>query len=219
MDKFVEKVREDVVAFLKNNNSLLYNERDLQMHLAVWLKNQKNVYDDVEVEYYVPKSELKDCDSDLYLDIVIRKGDNYCPIELKYKTKEIDLEISCFDEKIKNKVKVLKNQGAQNLGKYDFWKDIRRIELVYNRFEKVKGGLVIFLTNDKNYKKESRKDAYCSQFDMTDGVTHNREKHWNNQNSRCSNKRKSFDVDRKYKTDWEEMKNTNETFYFCIIAI
>ena len=54
----IEKVTEDVQVFLgKQKNGPFMNERDLQMHLAIALKNSSNNYDKVEVEYYVPLME------------------------------------------------------------------------------------------------------------------------------------------------------------------
>ena len=75
MTSLINIVRQDVFAFLESNNELLFNERDFQMHLATWLRNSQNRYDDVDVEYYVPKSELDDYvwDSELRLDIVVEK--------------------------------------------------------------------------------------------------------------------------------------------------
>ncbi|MBR4307360.1 MAG: hypothetical protein IKT83_05140, partial [Bacteroidaceae bacterium] len=58
MTKFIDIVQQDIFAFLESNEELLFNERDFQMHLATWLRNSANDYDDVDVEYYVPKSEL-----------------------------------------------------------------------------------------------------------------------------------------------------------------
>ena len=74
MSTLIDIVRQDVFAFLENNDELLFNERDFQMHLAMWLRNSSNRYDDVDVEYYVPKSELDDYvwDSELRLDIVVK---------------------------------------------------------------------------------------------------------------------------------------------------
>ena len=151
MKSLIDIVRADVMAFLESNNELLFNERDFQMHLATWLRNSTNKYDDIDVEYYVPWQELKDYvwESELRLDIVVKKGDEYCPVELKYKTKKVERQISRFDEVMHDKVVVMKNQGAQDLGMYDFWKDVRRVELVRNRFERVKGGLAVFVTNDR----------------------------------------------------------------------
>ena len=58
MISLIDIVRQDVFAFLKSNDKLLFNERDFQMHLAIWLRDSANSYDDVDVEYYVPRSEL-----------------------------------------------------------------------------------------------------------------------------------------------------------------
>ena len=149
MTNLIEIVQKDVFAFLESYNELLFNERDFQMHLASWLRNSANAYDDVDVEYYVPWQELDGCvwQSELRLDIVVKKDKEYCPIELKYKTKKVERQITRFDEALHDNVVVMKNQGAQDLGMYDFWKDVRRVELVRQRFERVKGGLAVFVTS------------------------------------------------------------------------
>ena len=84
MTALIDIVRRDVFAFLESNDELLFNERDFQMHLATWLRNSANHYDDVDVEYYVPRSELENYvwDSELRLDIVVKKDGEYCPGEI-----------------------------------------------------------------------------------------------------------------------------------------
>lgn len=61
------------------------------MHLAVYLRGL-NKYDDVDVEYYIPHSELDNYiwKNELRLDIVVRNGNEFVPIELKYKTKAVE---------------------------------------------------------------------------------------------------------------------------------
>ena len=85
MSKLIDIVQQDIFAFLESNEELLFNERDFQMHLATWLRKSANDYDDVDVEYYVPKIELPNYvwDSELRLDIVVKKDGEYCPVELK----------------------------------------------------------------------------------------------------------------------------------------
>ena len=75
MTTLVDIIRLDVLAFLESNEELLFNERDFQMHLATWLRSSTNNYDDVDVEYYVPWTELNDYvwESELRLDIVVKK--------------------------------------------------------------------------------------------------------------------------------------------------
>lgn len=221
MRTLVETARADVIAFLEGNKELLFNERDFQMHLATWLRNSANHYDDVDVEYYVPWQELKNYvwKSELRLDIVVKKDGEYCPIELKYKTKKVERKISRFDELLDEKVIVMKNQGAQDLGMYDFWKDVRRIELVRNRFERVKGGLAVFVTNDVFYTKVSKSSSNHYLFGMAGDVTRLKQKHWLNPKSTCAETHKNFDVEQAYDIVWHSREIDNEYFYYCIANI
>lgn len=222
MSKLIDIVQQDIFAFLESNEELLFNERDFQMHLATWLRKSANDYDDVDVEYYVPKSELPNYvwDSELRLDIVVKKDDEYCPIELKYKTKKVERQISRFDEMLDDKVVVMKNQGAQDLGMYDFWKDVRRIELVRNRFAKVKGGLAIFVTNDALYTKASRPESNNYLLNMNEGK-HSVIKHWQNENSACAkmNSYKSFEVEKEYSINWHHRNVDNIPFHYCVVNV
>ena len=86
MKNLVDLAKQDVLAFLRTNQELLFNERDFQMHLATHLRQTKH-YDDVDVEYYVPCDALENYiwNSELRLDILVQKNDEYLPIELKYK--------------------------------------------------------------------------------------------------------------------------------------
>ena len=222
MRKLIDIVQQDIFAFLESNEELLFNERDFQMHLATWLRKSANDYDDVDVEYYVPKSELPNYvwDSELRLDIVVKKDGEYCPVELKYKTKKVERQISRFDEILDDKVVVMKNQGAQDLGMYDFWKDIRRIELVRNRFEKVKGGLAIFVTNDALYTKASRPESNNYLLNMNEGK-HSVIKHWQNENSACAKMKsyKSFEVEKEYSINWHHRNVDNIPFHYCVVNV
>lgn len=220
MTTLIATVRQDVFAFLMYNEELLFNERDLQIHIATWLRNSENAYDDVDVEYFVPKSELEDYkwNSELRLDIVVKKNGEYCPIELKYKTKKIERQIFRFDEVMHNKVVVMKNQGAQDLGMYDFWKDVRRVELVRNRFKNVKGGLVVFVTNDSLYTKKSRCNSNNYHLNMDNGK-HLPIKHWCNPDSACAKTHPNFEVEMEYNIEWHHKEVDNVMFHFCVVDI
>lgn len=221
MTNLIEIVQQDVFAFLESYNELLFNERDFQMHLATWLRNSANHYDDVDVEYYVPKTELDNYiwDSELRLDIVVKKDGEYCPVELKYKTKKVESQISRFDEMLDDKVVVMKNQGAQDLGMYDFWKDVRRVELVRNRFERVKGGLAVFVTNDGFYTKGSKESSNNYLFNMSAGKAHSKQKRWANPESTCAKTHPNFEVEREYRIEWHEREISDIRFYYCVTTI
>lgn len=224
MHTLVDIVREDVILFLKNNNELLFNERDFQMHLATWLRNSTNAYEDVDVEYYVPVEELKKVgeyvwESELRLDVVVKKDSEYCPIELKYKTKKVERRISRFDEVLSEEVVVMKNQGAQDLGMYDFWKDVRRVELVRNRFKNVKNGLAVFVTNDAFYTKGSKDTSNNYQFCMTEDKPHTKQKHWLKPESTCAKTHPNFEVEKKYCIKWNQQAIDGVDFYYCIVTV
>lgn len=220
MTALIDIVRRDVFAFLESNDELLFNERDFQMHLATWLRGSANRYDDVDVEYYVPKSELENYvwDSELRLDIVVKRDGEYCPVELKYKTKKVERQITRFDEVMHDKVVVMKNQGAQDLGMYDFWKDVRRVELVRKRFAKVKGGLAVFVTNDALYTKASRSTSNNYLFGMAEGA-HGTAKHWQNPDSICAKTHPDFDVEKEYSVEWHNREIDGVEFYYSVVVI
>ena len=105
----ITAVREDIVAYFADTQELCFNERDLQMHLALWLRGSTHNYDDVDVEYYVPYQLLGQdyiWRNELRLDLMVRKADAYLPIELKYKTKRIRKCISRFGQIIPESIAV-----------------------------------------------------------------------------------------------------------------
>ena len=218
--QLIEMVRLDVCMFLQSNEVMLFNERDFQMHLATWLRKSDNAYDDVDVEYYVPNKELDNYiwESELRLDIVVKKDGEYCPVELKYKTKKVERKIARLDELLKDKVVVMKNQGAQDLGMYDFWKDVRRVELVRNRFASVKGGLAVFLTNDEAYTKACRPTSNNNMLTMENGL-HPKQKHWLKPETACARTHPNFEVEKEYSIEWHDMEIDNVKFHYCCVVV
>lgn len=218
--KLIEQVKNDIHRYLNcEDGELLFNERDLQMHLAHHLTGTGH-YDDVDVEYYVPYEQLDNYiwKNELKLDILVRKGNEFLPIELKYKTKRHCKKIYRFNEEMPNDVEVLKNQGAQDLGMYDFWKDVRRVELVRNRFAAVNGGLAVFVTNDRQYLSASRDSSNNRLFSMEEGI-HSTDKHWQLPESTCAKTHPDFDLDHEYAIHWFHNTYEGVEFHYCIIEI
>lgn len=213
--------RQDIERFMSSNDEILFNERDLQMHLAKYL-SLSNHYDDVDLEYYVPHNKLMNYiwDSELRLDIVVSRGDEYLPIELKYKTKKSrndNITIRRFEE-VFNDVDILKNQGAQDLGCYDLWKDVRRLEIVRNRFPVVKSGLAVFATNDPFYWKGcSNNESAYYQFNLNEGM-HSRSKYWS-KDVTVMDSRPGFDLDGEYEINWKPVAYGGINFKYFIIKI
>lgn len=232
-------VIDDIRTFLAQPRTIPFmNERDLQMHLAIALKNSNN-YDKVEVEYYVPNHptlcqifppNVYPWGSEMKVDIVVEKDGEFVPIELKYKTKEIKAPtVERFGKQLNcSNISLIKNQGAENMGKYDFWRDVRRIELLISKFAKVKNGLVLFITNDEYYSLPSREGAICAKFSMENGI-HGVDKHWStaNGNNPASPSRPGFSLSKQYGIEWVGLtqhnfawdKNDNTKFNYLLINI
>lgn len=209
----------DVKNFLETNKELFFNERDFQMHLATHLR-QTGHYDDVDVEYYVPLSELKDYiwKNELRMDILVCKGKEFLPIELKYKTRTVKKRLPRFGEQISEDIAVMKNQGAQDLGKYDFWKDVRRIEIVRNRFNAIKNGLAVFLTNDFSYIQRGRETSNHINFSMDEGP-HGKQKHWLNKDSVCCRDNPNFELEKTYNIHWDSRVIDDINIYYTLLTI
>lgn len=228
-------VYNDIIRFItEEEQNLFFNERDLQMHLALFLLKSSNNYDDVEVEYYVPISKNNNdstsnkynWDSEIRLDIVVVKNKEFIPIELKYRTRSIhnSYVLSRFNQRVQN-IDILKNQSAQNLGCYNFWKDVRRIEFIKQEYRKnVKGGIAIFLTNDSSYWKENiKKDVAYYNFRLSEQNT-TKNKTWTKDIADTNKKtHPDFTLNHTYNPKWIDKKDfkdcTDEKFRCFIVTV
>lgn len=185
-----ESIREYIINKLKENKEFLFNELDLQMFVARTLENVFKEGYRLHLEYRLPKKWNKGFDEDYarwgetpYFDIVLEKtGENprFIAIELKYKLKEVRLEkgvnfarfgiIPYYDSDEAEPITLVTNQSAENEGRYDFWKDVKRIELLASHFHSVQGGIALFLTNQGSYK-ETNSDNKYSPFNFTSPKT------------------------------------------------
>ena len=216
----------DVESFLKNNTRVFFNERDLQMHLAVFLKQQDY---DVDVEYRITKNSLTKYgaiypwDEDVVsVDIVVSQEDDYVPIEIKYKTRTIKNgsinTLPRFGEATSVN-DIIRNQSAHDLGRYGFWKDVKRLELIKDRFDKVNDGIAVFLTNDENYvmcPKVTSTHYNYEQFSMTSGSKTLLSRHWH---TSIPKSYPNFEVDKVYDICWKETSYHGEHFYYCLLKV
>ncbi len=226
-------VYNDILRFItEEEQNLFFNERDLQMHLALYLLKSSNNYDDVEVEYYVPVFNnrkdkiLKEYDwnSEIRLDIIVMKNNEFLPVEIKYKTRNIQNSygLSRFNKEIPD-VDILKNQSAQNLGCYDFWKDVRRIEVIKNEYGKsVIGGIAIFLTNDSAYWNENiKKGSAYYNFRLSANNTDTNKKWTKNVAETVIKKYPDFTLEQAYNSEWIDkkgFKDYNDEFFRCYMV-
>lgn len=152
-----EKILEQITLAIEQRREYFLREKDIQLYLANHFNNSK-LFDKVFMEYHVPSKLIKEYPwkdkNKIYIDIVLSKDKEYYPIEIKYKTRKQLLTYNVFGQKNNNVF--LGHHGAKNIGCYDFWKDIVRIELFERTFPAVRRGVVLFVSNDITYQKEAR---------------------------------------------------------------
>ena len=172
-----EDVRNKLLGYIKNLDHFLFNEMDLQIYLALKLVQDEDIIKNsiiVHPEYHIPKKVSPDFDNAYAIwgevpsiDLVLQRDNEYIPVELKYKHKNV--QSSSFERFgccVNDGIALVTNQGAENEGRYDFWKDVKRLELLKKHFvDNVLGGIAIFLTNQPKYQQET--DGEDTAFAMT----------------------------------------------------
>jgi hypothetical protein len=132
---------ETVIQELQKQRPLFYSEADLQ-HALAWEIQRQHPLAAVRLEINQSLAGPRE-----YLDILVKDRDTTCAIELKYKTGKLDAVYKGEEFR-------LLNQGAQDIGRYDFVKDIVRLERFVDAHPSAIG-YAMFLTNCRNYWKET----------------------------------------------------------------
>jgi len=139
---------------LAARHSHFIREQDIQAYLHIFFL-QTNFYDNVFIEYHVPGElvppYLWTDIGNIYIDIVLEKDNQYYPVEIKYKTQQQPLPHLVFGQNVNV---LLGQHGAQNIGRYDFWKDVKRVEFFEATFHLAQRGVVLFVSNDGSYQNE-----------------------------------------------------------------
>lgn len=131
-------------------------------------------------------------------------------MELKYKLTKLDIVVDRFGKSLG---KIIRHQGAQDLGCYGFWRDVKRVECMTKIFSpQVKGGLVVFLTNDKHYwQGEVARTSGHKEFSLSEKEVQVESKQWQNKTSKVAALVKGFKVDKVYDIKWERAYNIDES--------
>lgn len=218
----VQQLSAHIKAFIEHQQELMFNERDFQMQLAVALRSSGS-YDDVEVEYFIPNTLATACGyeltSDLRLDLVVKRGDRFAVVELKYPTKRIVTDIHRFNTLLPG-VEIVKNHGAQDLVSYNFWKDVRRVEIIKALFPKsVEGGIAVMLTNDAYYTRGPRQGSVCDAFSTADGRSRVHGSLSWSRHTAVSKNCPDFALTGNYSVEWAQTPIEGHPFYFTLITV
>lgn len=144
----------------------------------------------VRLEYKPPGKRI-------YLDLWLERIG--VAIELKYCTRLLEMEHNgeAFE---------LRNQSANDISRYDFMKDIQRLESL-SRFPRAKAGFAIFLTNDHLYWNEpARRDTVDAAFHLYEGRRLREEMAWSKRASAgtMNGRKEPIRLKGSYEARWRE---------------
>ncbi len=127
----------EVLSVLAKKRPVFHSEADFQ-HAFAWEIHQKLPTASVRLELPVQvKNQF------LHIDVWVAAQGAILAVELKYKTRGLSVQIG--DEQYR-----LRDHSAQDIGRYDFMKDIQRLEQVAVAHQNITG-YAILLTNDSAY--------------------------------------------------------------------
>ena len=162
-----------VLADLSESRGVFHSEADFQ-HALAWQLHKVMPDSQIRLEFNPFPDDRKRMYVDIWLPI---EG---VAIELKYATRKLDTEWS--GERF-----ALKSQAAQDLTRYDFLKDIQRLErLVVERRAKL--GFGVLLTNDTSYWNLGRRNTVDTDFRIHENRHLTGELQWSDRASKGTTK-------------------------------
>lgn len=199
----------EIIERLFSQGRVFCSEADFQHSLAMVIEKvleEKHVNADVRLEFPY---------GDDHLDIAVFVGNRMVPIELKYKTKDVG-EISNQFGSFR-----LKNQNAQDVGRYLFLKDLERLESI--RRDKKSGfkcGYAVLLTNDHLYTERSRGQV-CININLVDRITCGKKNLNSNANWVVNNPLYSNGVviASDYDVKWIPIRLQNRDFWYLVLEV
>ena len=187
----------EVINRLSSLRPVFQNETDFKFALA-WEIQKKFPDWSVRFEYKPPNLKRR-----IFVDLWI-EGDETYAIELKYKTQK-------WVGNVKGESFNLLPVRAQDLGRYDFLKDVERLESIVSTHDNVKGYAII-LTNDWTYWNLSTQHGNQNvpgglgdEFRIHDGKIINGELTWHMEAGAGTLQRreKTITINGKYKLKWK----------------
>jgi hypothetical protein len=146
----------EILAVLAKKRPIFHSEADFQ-HAFAWEIQQK--LPDASVRLELP---IQVENQFLHIDVWVAYQNQVLAAELKYKTRALSVEVG-------NEQFRLKSQSAQDIGRYDFIKDIQRLERIAAISKKIVGYAVL-LTNDSAYWiKPANMNTVDANFRINDG--------------------------------------------------
>ena len=201
----------DLMENLSEKRPIFHSEADFQ-HALAWQFHKVVPDDEIRLEYKPFQDER------MYLDIWIRRQAVGVAIELKYFTKDLKLEWD--DESF-----ALRDQGAQDLGRYDFLKDVQRLEQVVCGLGPAKIGYVVLVTNAPPYWKSPARPTIDAAFRLHEGRKVTGEMAWSEGASQGTMKGREEPIrlNGSYDCIWRDYsrfgEGTNQRFRYLMVEV
>lgn len=198
---------------LSIKRKIFQSEADFQFALA-WEIQELNPTCHVRLEY-VPAA----INPTMHIDIFVHQNTELIPIELKYLKKRIKYQENeeLFD---------LRENGAQDISRYDILKDIQRIERLKSELDGVRRGYVIVLTNDPAFwKAGSSRKTIDHAFRLSEGMAITGNLSWTELAGAGTTKgrKKAIQISGNYLTQWKDYSKLIEvpagTFRYLLISV
>lgn len=193
---------------------IFHSEADFQ-HALAWEIQRKYQKVAIRLEYPIQTDE-----DQMHLDVWVHDSDYAIGIELKYKTRLIQTQIGTENFS-------LKKQSGQPVGRYDFVKDICRLEKMQEA-DLTKGidkGYAVFLSNDSSYWEPPKTlDTKDKDFRFHEGMLLRGEMQWNDagQGTR-KNREAPLHVTNDYLISWHEYSDVgsapNSNFRYTVVEV
>jgi hypothetical protein len=185
---------------LASERRIFHSEADFQ-HALAWKIHEG--HPDAKVRLEVPSGRF---DKRERIDIVVSVGSRKYAIELKYKKRELKLVLD--DEEF-----TLRADGAHDISRYDFVKDIVRLERYVASADRAIG-YAIFLTNDELYWKESVRGVNSAAFFLHEGRTFENDGplawHERTGNGTMKNREAALSLRARYTIGWKDYSTIPE---------
>ena len=184
---------------------IFHNEADFQFAFA-WKIQQQYPDFNIRLEYKIMEPIKR------YIDVWIRNP-NPIAIELKYKSALLNTQV---DDEIFN----LTNHGAVDLGRYDFWKDVQRLEEIVTSHPNTEG-YAVMITNDPSYwKSPQNNNTNDSAFKIHEGRQVTGDLSWSSKAGRGTTecREKPLTIKGAYDVHWKKYSNhkNNEFKILCL---
>jgi hypothetical protein len=195
---------------LASRRPIFHSEADFQ-HALAW--ELQLAHPSAHVRLEVP---FRSTDGAEYLDLFIQERGQRIAIELKYKTRALDCQY--HGESFH-----LQNHSAHDIGRYDFLKDIRRLERFVGKGSATVG-YAILLSNDASYWTEPRRmDTVDAMFRLHNGHVIKGQVAWGKRASAGTmrSREQPIRLSGRYEVRWREYSAPSEKpgGTFCYLAL